>query len=335
MLAILDSRSPRIFLACTRQITPEAASSTVFNFSIMPKFLSVLSVAVAVSAGAALVFAQEASPAQGKLAAASTSANETGEQNTSSTSTSEKPSEKSPAKSASKAGDPPAAPAAEVAPTPTPKPHHRNFFEWLFGSHRHKATPTPAAMAVVPSPTPRRSARRTSNTPEAVVAVKPTPTPRAGSTTPKPSPTPRHTAKSETTPKSENPETTPKPESAKPEKVVSTTPAPAAVTPPKATPSRKGKTKATPSASPEGAAAAEDADTKEQARFEAARTKALDDPHVKSLKDKADAASTEEESHTTLRAYNKALFEKIRKIDPSVSDYSDQLEKAILKRLGE
>jgi hypothetical protein len=56
---------------------------------------------------------------------------------------------------------------------------------------------------------------------------------------------------------------------------------------------------------------------------------------VKGLKDKADAATTEEESHTSLRAYNKALFEKIKKIDPSVGDYADQLEKAILKRLGE
>jgi hypothetical protein len=105
--------------------------------------------------------------------------------------------------------------------------------------------------------------------------------------------------------------------------------------PPTATPPKKGKSKSTPSASTEGASAEADADTKEQARFEAARSKALEDAHVKGLKEKADAASTEDESKTTLRAYNKALFDKIKKTDPTVSDYADQLEKAILKRLGE
>jgi hypothetical protein len=61
----------------------------------------------------------------------------------------------------------------------------------------------------------------------------------------------------------------------------------------------------------------------------------VDDPHVKSLKAKADDASTDEESRKALRAYNKALFEKIRKIDDSVSERADRLEAAILKRLNE
>ena len=61
----------------------------------------------------------------------------------------------------------------------------------------------------------------------------------------------------------------------------------------------------------------------------------MDDPKVKSLKDKADQATTDEESRAALRAYNKELFEKVKKIDSGVSDFADQLEKAILKRLGD
>ncbi len=78
-----------------------------------------------------------------------------------------------------------------------------------------------------------------------------------------------------------------------------------------------------------------DPDVKERYRFELARDKAAEDPQVQSLKAKADDASTDEESRKALRAYNKALFEKIRKIDSSVSERADRLEAAILKRLSE
>ncbi len=82
-------------------------------------------------------------------------------------------------------------------------------------------------------------------------------------------------------------------------------------------------------------AADADPDVKEKFRFEQAKTRAVEDPQVKSLKAKADDAATDEESRKALRAYNKALFEKIRKIDGSVSDRADRLEAAILKRLSE
>ena len=78
-----------------------------------------------------------------------------------------------------------------------------------------------------------------------------------------------------------------------------------------------------------------DAEVKEKFRFDQARAKAGDDPQVKALKQKADEASTDDESRKALRAYNKALFEKIRKIDGSVSDRATRLEAAILKRLSE
>jgi len=119
--------------------------------------------------------------------------------------------------------------------------------------------------------------------------------------------------------------------------------APATNTPPPATPRgrKTPKPKNTPvpaaseNAAPTKPPESADTDTKEEYRFEVAKSKALDDPQVKALKDKADLATTEEESRAALRAYNKELFAKIRKIDPGVSDYSEQLEKAILKRLGE
>ena len=78
-----------------------------------------------------------------------------------------------------------------------------------------------------------------------------------------------------------------------------------------------------------------DAEVKEKFRFDQARAKVGEDPQVKALKQKADEASTDDESRKALRAYNRALFEKIRKIDSSVSDRATRLEAAILKRLSE
>jgi hypothetical protein len=108
-----------------------------------------------------------------------------------------------------------------------------------------------------------------------------------------------------------------------------TTPAPKA---PSATPAKK--TTSTKPAAPEPPADA-DPEVKEKFRYEQAKAKATEDPHVKSLKAKADDATTDEESRKALRAYNKALFDKIRKIDGSVSDRADRMEAAIMKRLSE
>ncbi len=78
-----------------------------------------------------------------------------------------------------------------------------------------------------------------------------------------------------------------------------------------------------------------DPDVQEKFRFEQAKAKAAEDPQVKSLKAKADNAATDEESRKALRAYNKALFEKIRRVDGSVAERATRLEAAILKRLSE
>ena len=78
-----------------------------------------------------------------------------------------------------------------------------------------------------------------------------------------------------------------------------------------------------------------DAEAKEKYRFEVARSKAQEDPQIKALKAKADEATTDADSKKALVAYNKALFAKIRKVDPAVSEWADRLEAAILKRLNE
>lgn len=204
------------------------------------------------------------------------------------------------------------APTAEAVATPKPK--KPGFFQRLFGSRKKKdtsaATPEPTAS---PTPAGRRTVRHTATPaprPDDSTGSKPdkiaagTPTPKAGKATP--------------TPKSDTPKT-----------AALTTPAPKA---PSATPPKKATS--TKPAAPEPPADA-DPEVKEKFRYEQAKAKAVEDPHVKSLKTKADDATTDEDSRKALRAYNKALFDKIRKIDSSVSDRADRMEAAIMKRLNE
>jgi hypothetical protein len=72
----------------------------------------------------------------------------------------------------------------------------------------------------------------------------------------------------------------------------------------------------------------------DKAKYTAAREKADEDAAVKELKGKADNALTEAEAHTTSVAYNKAVYKKIREIDPSLDAYVDKLEEVMMKRLN-
>ncbi|MEO8354090.1 MAG: hypothetical protein ABI680_20370 [Chthoniobacteraceae bacterium] len=72
----------------------------------------------------------------------------------------------------------------------------------------------------------------------------------------------------------------------------------------------------------------------ERARYNAAKEKALEDPSVQALKGKAESTFDPDEGPKAMRAYNKALFNKMRKIDPSVKDRIDGTEAAVMKRLG-
>jgi hypothetical protein len=77
----------------------------------------------------------------------------------------------------------------------------------------------------------------------------------------------------------------------------------------------------------------EEQEAKDKARYHEIKAKALEDSDLKALKEKADNATGDDE-RTAERAYNKALFKKLREIDPSISDYLDRMEKATMKRLG-
>lgn len=321
----------------------------------MPKPFPILTTVVAASACAALVCAQEVSTADNRIAAASPTAGERqpDENKPAASGSGAKPSSTVAAEpKPSSASAPATVPSGEASAESTPKPK-KSFLGWLFGSRKKKnaATPAPTAEVTTPKPgaTPHKStgARKPSGTPEIAADSTPkpgktTPTPKAtpaGKATPTPKTTPA--LKATPTPKATNakpgkPEATPKPEkpaaTPKPEKISSTTPVPNATSAPR----KSGKTKPEANATaPVDGNADVDAEAKEKAHFEAAKAKALDDAQVKSLKAKADGALTEEESKTALRNYNKALFQKIKKIDPSVSEWSDRMEAAILKRLSE
>ena len=54
---------------------------------------------------------------------------------------------------------------------------------------------------------------------------------------------------------------------------------------------------------------------------------------MQKLKEKADGAVSDDEARKAQRAYNKALFNKMRSIDSSIKDRADRIEAAIMKRL--
>ena len=69
-------------------------------------------------------------------------------------------------------------------------------------------------------------------------------------------------------------------------------------------------------------------------KFKAAKAHAMEDAHIKDLKSKADGEVNETEAHKALLNYNRALFQKIREVDPSVTDYSGKVEQSMSKRIG-
>ena len=77
-----------------------------------------------------------------------------------------------------------------------------------------------------------------------------------------------------------------------------------------------------------------DPETELREKYDAAKVKAAEDPEVKKMKEKADAAPTEEDARKALRDYNKALFKRMREIDPSIKERVDRMETAVLNRLG-
>ncbi len=158
-----------------------------------------------------------------------------------------------------------------------------------------RPTPTPT-----PAPTPA---------PAPVIRKRPKPTPAPDATTPD--------APAKVTPKT-RPAATVTP-------LTSVVPAPAATVKPKT--GNGTVKKGTPvSTDPAG--------LDDVTKFRNAKSKALEDAHIKDLKGKADSEVNEAEAHKALMNYNKALFQKIREVDPSVGDYSGKVEQSMTKRIG-
>jgi hypothetical protein len=116
-------------------------------------------------------------------------------------------------------------------------------------------------------------------------------------------------------------------------------PKPAAVESADATASATEKAKTAPAAKPSAKSKATGnrpdlTGMDDPAKFKAVKAMAMDDPEVKDLKKKADGEVNEAEANKALVAYNRALFRKIREIEPSITDYATKVEESITKRIG-
>ena len=78
-----------------------------------------------------------------------------------------------------------------------------------------------------------------------------------------------------------------------------------------------------------------DAEEVERQKYDQAKAKAVADPKVQELRGKADGAASEEESRKALRDYNKAMFKRMKEIDPSIKTHVERMEAAVMSRLGE
>ena len=209
--------------------------------------------------------------------------------------------------------------AATPVPVATPAPKKPGFWERVFGKKKTAAKATPAPKPATPTPKPvvkKKVTTRSTATP------KTTETSPADikTTEPNPDTNKSDTAKVETKP--------PVDENLPPSKSEPRTKPPTI----KSTKSKSGGDKVQNfPPSPDST----DADAVEKLKYDQAKAKAAADPKVHELRGKADLAPSEDESRKALRAYNKAMFKRMKEIDPSIKDRVDRMEAAVMSRLGE
>jgi hypothetical protein len=211
------------------------------------------------------------------------------------------PDAKPKADQAKKPGDTAAAP--EDGNTPKKK----SLLQRVFGK-KDRATPAPTTPVPTPPPTAKPRSRPRSTTTATDSAKKP-----ADSTTEAP-----EKKEDEPAPATPTKKTRGKKGAAKPDETTESTP-------------EAEKTKE--QIAVDKAVESGDQDAIEKAKYDEVRSRALADEKVKALKEKADSATGEEEGRQALRAYNKALFQKMRSLDSSIKDRVDRMETAVLKRL--
>ena len=71
----------------------------------------------------------------------------------------------------------------------------------------------------------------------------------------------------------------------------------------------------------------------EAGKYQAVKALALADEKVLALKSKADSTIDATEAKEASLEYNRALFKKIRVLEPSLDAYVDRLEQAVIKRV--
>lgn len=208
---------------------------------------------------------------------------------------------------------------ANATPSPAATPAPRNFFQRLFG--RRTKPVQRVAPATTPQPVASRPRRpRSSTTVERQEATN----------------TETETTKKKGEPKA--PSEKPAKEAAADGQVKETAAkpdegtAPETSAPPKQKSGKGSRTTAKKATPPPDLTTPE---AQEKWKYDEARTKASEDQEVRALKEKADTAPNEDEGRRALRAYNKALFDKMRRIDPTIKERIDAMEAGVMKRLGE
>ncbi len=76
-----------------------------------------------------------------------------------------------------------------------------------------------------------------------------------------------------------------------------------------------------------------EAEAEENSRFEAARALAFEDGAVKKLREKAENVTGDAEGTKALKDYLKALYGKMRSLEPTLKERIDLTEAAALRQL--
>ena len=205
-------------------------------------------------------------------------------------------------------------PVPVATPLPREEPKKRGMLERLFGG-REKATPAPRPAATPPKATPTpRPQRRSTPSRRTKPAVEEEEKPAAA-----------EMEKKDEAPAVAKKTTKPKPTKAKDddedaEKKEGEEPAPEE----KLTAEQQAVKDAEAAGNPIAI---------EKAKYDEVKSRAIQDEKIVALKEKADTATDEEDGRKALRAYNKALFQKMRTMDSSIRERVDLMEDAVMKRL--
>lgn len=227
----------------------------------------------------------------------------------------------------------PPAPVEKIA-APAPRPHRARKRPTASSGATAEATHQKRKDASRDEGEPVTAASASAKEPDAPATAPEEPAPHsappAASASEKPEPPPAPEPKDEAAPAAVAAANTPPPASATHKKGPHGKPLPPPVPAPAPA---KGPSKE--HLAVERAVAGGDPSAIEKTKYEEAKARASEDPRIKELKQKADASENDSQGRAAMRAYNKALFEKMHAIgDKDVQDRIDRMEKAVLKDLG-